>query len=212
MFNNNFATVVELRQFQKHSPAKDEVGKLLSEYGWSASILPIVLKSWKPKESRQDKKCHSGKEMCLTQEWPGLCIVRNETRGRVVCTSKTFDKGDIVTDYHGEVLTYEDGLQRQGKVKEGGFIMFLKQQGIAIDASKEECSCHPGKLLYGRFISHSKKGKRTNLIPRKINIDKSVYVIFVAAHKIKSGSELFFDYGVRQNEFNEGGDLQWMNT
>lgn len=171
--NNNHTIFTELRQFQNRRPTKDDVVKLLSENGWSNCIIPRGLKSWKPRETRQSKKSDPATDRCLTQEWPGLCIVQNETRGRVVCTTQPFQQGDIVTDYHGEVLHYGDGLKRQGNVEEGGFIMFLKEQGIAIDATKEEYICHPGKPLYGwRFISHSKKGKRTNLMPKMTMVNE----------------------------------------
>lgn len=199
--------------FPRRRPRRAEISKILDENNWPPSLLPKVIQKWAPTSGRQNTggPTITLEDRVAQQNWPGLCIGRNQ-RGNVIFTGKAFRKGEIVLDYHGEMMSFNEGLKRQNEVTEDGYIFFLRHKDLAIDASKEHCKCHPQTILYGRLISHSRKGKRMNLKPEAITIAGKTCIVFRAMRDLKAGEELFFDYGVRRKQFNEGHDLSWIDS
>ncbi|KAK5900159.1 hypothetical protein CesoFtcFv8_009562 [Champsocephalus esox] len=109
------------------------------------------------------------------------------------------DKGDVVCDYHGTLMSDAEGRGREDSI----YRFFFKE--LCIDASSR-CDCHPEVETYGRFLNHSRK--RPNLKPKRFDLTfpdgPRELLVFLALQNIKVGEELLWDYGVTRTSF--GGE------
>lgn len=115
-------------------------------------------------------------------------------KGRGVFTTETFKKGRVVCFYGGELITKQEGLQRETHYALGGNYLFYFNLG-----SKSHCidaNCDSGDV--GRLINHSITD--ANLKPEAALIDNKATVYFVCKEDIQCGSELLYDYGDRRKE------------
>lgn len=177
-----------------------------------------VVSLWKPTgtvDSAMDSKAIQ--RMVRRQKWKGLCITDLDGKGKGVLTTRPFSKGEVVCDYHGVVVSREQGLaiHQSTEGKENGHMLFYTSRGVrkCIDAHLDRCVCHPEKPTYGRHINHSRK--RSNVRPRvcKIQHDgqEQDIILFFATRDIKVSEELLFDHGVKRRQFTgEGLDLEWL--
>ncbi|KAI4797379.1 hypothetical protein KUCAC02_025108, partial [Chaenocephalus aceratus] len=140
--------------------------------------------------------------------WRGLAVRDfGGSKGKGVVATCPMDKGDVVCDYHGTLISVAEGRRREDSI----YRFFFKE--LCIDASSR-CDCHPEVETYGRFLNHSRKhpnlkAKRFDLTfpdgPREL-------LVFVALQSIKVGEELLWDYGVTRASFGgEGKDLAWLD-
>ncbi|KAJ4924030.1 hypothetical protein JOQ06_000272 [Pogonophryne albipinna] len=128
-------------------------------------------------------------------------------KGKGVVATCPMDKGDVVCDYHGTLISQAEGRRREDSIYRFFF------QELCIDASSR-CDCHPEVDTYGRFLNHSRK--RPNLKPKRFDLTfpdgPRPVLVFFAMQNIKVGEELLWDYGVTRTSFGgEGKDLAWLD-
>ncbi|CAJ0946300.1 unnamed protein product [Ranitomeya imitator] len=87
-----------------------------------------------------------------------------------------------------------------------------KGHKMCINANKAPCDCHADiPSTFGRMINHSRKIH--NIMPKVQDYGgETPTILFYAERDLKPGTELFFDYGVRRNDFGEGADCSWLDT
>jgi [histone H4]-lysine20 N-methyltransferase SETD8 len=88
------------------------------------------------------------------QDWDGLETVPDlPGRGRGVMATRNFVRGEVVCDYHGELLGHQEGKARYEASPENasGFMFAFRHRGkkLWLDATAEQ----PG---VGRLINHSR--------------------------------------------------------
>uniref|UniRef100_A0A8C4SUI3 SET domain-containing protein n=1 Tax=Erpetoichthys calabaricus TaxID=27687 RepID=A0A8C4SUI3_ERPCA len=97
--------------------------KRIGQQGWTANI-PCATKineMWKPEGSMenipQDKYIQW---YVSSQKWKGLVVCDDiPGKGRGVYTSRRFQKGEVVCDYHGENSSSKEGELRMKNVEAG---------------------------------------------------------------------------------------------
>lgn len=145
------------------------------------------------------------------QSWPGLCDVDMGPQiGRAVIATSTFSQGDVVVDYHGDVIfnTSLNQYLHENPVRRPEYILEVRNSPRRlIDASFENCPNHPNRRCYGRLLNHKEEktygkiNKDCNLKLMDISLSKIVnfaskrVIVLVAKRKIEIGEELRFDYG-----------------
>ncbi|XP_056147494.1 histone-lysine N-methyltransferase set-1-like [Lampris incognitus] len=153
--------------------------------------------------------------LSVSQLWKGLEIKSIPDKGRGVFTRRAFKMGEVVCDYHGDLLTAAQGqaVHESTIGEETGYMyFFLNEDGekMCIDAH-QKCQCHPDIDVKGRLINHSRKPNLKPLSKRlDLDGDKRDYILFVAKQDISEGEELTFDYGVNKFQFGEARDLDWL--
>ncbi|XP_051823898.1 N-lysine methyltransferase KMT5A-like [Antechinus flavipes] len=123
----------------------------------------------------------------------GMRVGLFEGKGRGVITTKPFQRGDYVVEYHGDLIDLALAKKREAryaKDPDTGCYMYYfhyRSKGYCVDATKES-----GRL--GRLINHSKSGNcQTKLHP----INGVPHLIVIATRDIAVGEELLYDYGDR---------------
>ncbi|XP_056003622.1 uncharacterized protein LOC130049707 [Ostrea edulis] len=151
-----------------------------------------------------------------SQEWPNVVITQDEVKGKCLTTgSRKIFKGQIVCDYHGEIISHKEGGKRLNSYNEGApagnYFYFYRHSNkrLCVDAAKLPCPCHPKKkTTSGRLINHSAKSPNLQTQIRVLN-DKP-HLFLVARTDIPPVTELFFDYGVCRSE--DGEKLDWLQS
>ncbi|KAJ8017380.1 Histone-lysine N-methyltransferase set-1 [Holothuria leucospilota] len=108
---------------------------------------------------------------------------------------KEFSKEDFLLEYSGDLLTNEEGKQREKQYSEedGSFLFFFLHNGKekCIDATKE-------RNRAGRMVNDS---NRPNAKMRVVEVSGTPHLCLFAVQDIANGEELRYDYGVK--------DLPW---
>ncbi|XP_046873868.1 N-lysine methyltransferase KMT5A-A [Hypomesus transpacificus] len=123
----------------------------------------------------------------------GMEVQHIEGKGRGVFATQSFQKGQFVVEYHGDLLEITDAKQREMEYAQNpatGCYMYYFQylcKTYCIDATKET-----GRM--GRLINHSKLG---NCQTKLHDINGIPHLILVASRDIDEGEELQYDYGDR---------------
>uniref|UniRef100_W5LVB1 SET domain-containing protein n=1 Tax=Lepisosteus oculatus TaxID=7918 RepID=W5LVB1_LEPOC len=199
-------------QYNRRLPTEGQVTHYIEKMGWSTNTPAVseVLQNWKPHAEVQP----NGKDienLVKLQTWRGLHIVDDPVKGKKVITSRCFQKGEVVCDYHGNVITETTGEALMAQMAEGemGYLFFFDgpKQKMCFDSHEEHCTCHP----YG----HKHSNKKANLRPIKESfvIDEKtvITILFLAKREIAVGEELLHDYGVSRKSFHgEGQALGWL--
>lgn len=126
----------------------------------------------------------------------GLEVQMFEGKGRGVVAAKTFEKGDFVVEYSGDLIDLVEAKKREQIYAEdhklGCYMYYFKYKGqqYCIDATEEN-----GTL--GRLVNHSRNG---NLVTRTVCVDNTPRLVLIAKNHIKIGEELTYDYGDRSKE------------
>ena len=121
----------------------------------------------------------------------------DSVKGRAVHTTKAFSTGDLVLEYHGDLITRALGDQKHEDYKAnaqiGSYMLWFKfkEKNYCIDATEET------KRL-GRLINHSIEA--ASLKPKALDVDGHLGVFFYATKQIDCGQELLWDYGERNPE------------
>ncbi|XP_072563150.1 uncharacterized protein [Paramormyrops kingsleyae] len=206
-----------IEHFGRRLPKESKVHAWMEKQGWTVNHpdVQLLLKQWKPPGSVDTAMdCRVIRKLVRSQKWKGLTIVETEENGRSVKTRRKFVAGEVVCDYHGRQVTWQEGLRILSHTTEGqsGLVFFYQDtKGLAkcIDARDERCQCHPGRDTFGRLIGHS--GKRANLRSRLYSLDDRDILLFLASRDIAVDEELQFDYGVKKRSFaGEGLDMDWI--
>ncbi|XP_036383594.1 lysine methyltransferase 5Ab [Megalops cyprinoides] len=123
----------------------------------------------------------------------GLQVKYIEEKGRGVFATRSFQKGQFVVEYHGDLLHIKDAKKREVEYAQNpatGCYMYYFQylsKTYCVDATKET-----NRL--GRLINHSKNG---NCQTKLHDINGIPHLILVASRDIEEGEELLYDYGDR---------------
>lgn len=107
---------------------------------------------------------------------------------------------EFVIEYLGELISHDEGVRREarrGDVFDEGshssyLFTLLDQEGIWVDAA-----------IYGnlsRYINHASEAdkvgrKQVNIVPQILHVNGDFRIKFKALRDIKTGEELFFNYG-----------------
>lgn len=136
-------------------------------------------------------------EAILSGSEDGLEVMDIDAKGRGVVATKSFDRGDFVVEYAGDLINLDEAKRRDNMYcadPKAGCYMYYFRHGdtsYCIDATAES-----GKL--GRLLNHSKT--EGNCKTRVVGILDRPYLLLVAARDIKAGEELLYDYGDRSKE------------
>ena len=161
------------------------------------------------KKSKRNKpqKRTDVEEKILTGCQDGLIIGDAGVKGRGVFTTKSFSPGDFLCEYTGDLITANQGKERERKEynlnppKYGSFVFYFVD-----DACRNMCidSTTTVSGRVGRLVNHVSVGG--NVTPRPVRIDDVTKLIFFASRSIKEGEELLYDYGDRRKSVIEGGN------
>lgn len=136
-----------------------------------------------------------------SQAWPFLQVKEsvsfgNGKSGRGVVTTCRIAKFDIVCDYHTPIILSQ--AQLDGMVEKDEPTEYVFQCGnLILDATSENCECHPGMRTFGRLLNFQRIGTNAcNLIPKKMRLPMSTNdaIFFVANRDIEVLEELCWDY------------------
>ncbi|XP_073525252.1 uncharacterized protein [Phyllobates terribilis] len=218
LYNQKQIRSTDAAEYFKTVPNEKELFKYAKEQGWGTNVPDIkqVKSAWKPHERRhkpnfQDEEI---KELVLTQKWKGLIITEDIGKGgRTVKTISAFKRGQVICDYHGELMDHQSAEKLQKMLTGPSYMYFFQHKGrkLCINGSKAPCDCHPDiESTFGRLINH--KPTNFNLHTKVWSYgDGSPTILFYANQDLKPGTEIFFDYGVRKNDFGEGAELDWLD-
>lgn len=132
-----------------------------------------------------------------------------------VIATMVFKKNQVVCDYHGELVSKQEGEAKlQSMAEEPSYLFFFKSKdgkSLCLDAQKFPCDCHPDMDTFGRRMNHSRKNN--NVRPQTVSLNcpggPREYVLFFAMRDIAVNEELL---GVRRTSFKgEGRDLPWLD-
>ncbi|XP_073493569.1 uncharacterized protein [Phyllobates terribilis] len=112
LFNQKKLRSTDAAEYFKRVPNKKDLSKYAKEQGWDTNVPDIkqVKSAWKPhgrrnKPNFQDEEI---KELVLTQKWKGLIITEDIGKGgRTIKTISAFKKGQVICDYHGELMDHQ---------------------------------------------------------------------------------------------------------
>ncbi|KAK2823283.1 hypothetical protein Q7C36_019883 [Tachysurus vachellii] len=148
------------------------------------------------RKSKTELKCEQKKhldELITNGIEDGMIVKYIEGKGRGVFATHSFQKGQYVVEYHGDLLLQTDAKKREAVYAQDpatGCYMYYFQhltKTYCVDATKET-----DRL--GRLINHSKNG---NCQTKLHDINGIPHLILVASRDIKEGEELLYDYGDR---------------
>lgn len=124
----------------------------------------------------------------------GLTIVQTEFKGRGVLAEKTFEKGEFVVEYAGDLIDLSSAKDREQQYScntmIGCYMYYFEYQSkrFCVDATAET-----GRL--GRLVNHSRR--KPNCKTKVIGINGIPRLILVASRNIGIGEEILYDYGDR---------------
>ncbi|XP_034025435.1 N-lysine methyltransferase KMT5A [Thalassophryne amazonica] len=209
-----------ISHFNRRLPSTSRVAAWIARQGWRSNIpvADTVLKAWKPSGSMEDMPTSKHiRRLISNQKWKGLALKDIEGKGKGVVAARRFVAGEVVCDYHGQVVTGAEGeeIHKNTNEEDTAFMFFYTKDGqrMCFDAHASTCTCHPDQQPFGRMISHSRK--KANVRPRLYTLDldgnERDVLLFLAVRDIKDGEEILFDYGVKRNSFcGVGLQLDWI--
>jgi hypothetical protein len=200
-----------IASFPRSRPTEQQLNEYLEQKGWiQKRITTDVLKQWKPCDRRGATNQRQATletqwiECIAHQKWP-KCIVRraNEpSMGQGVFAKEPIPKGEVVCDYHGDLISHAEGLRRYNAYPQSvnHFMMFFELGGTkyCLDGNNN-CKCHnfSKDQTKGRLVNHSKANP--NLVCKPYLLDGTPRVLLYAKMDIELGTELKYDYGVAKD-------------
>ncbi|XP_016096957.1 uncharacterized protein [Sinocyclocheilus grahami] len=194
---------------------------IAKENAWTTNVPSVdgVLLAWvpfqEPSAAENDPVIIAS---VVQQKWKGLAIKSFEGKGKGVIATMEFKRNQAVCDYHGKVVSKQEGEWRLDTLTgEPSCPFFFKGKGgepLCIDAQNFPCDCHPDQETYGRRMNHSRS--KNNVQPPRVYLTfldgPRECVLFFALRDIAVSKELLWDYGVRRSSFQgEGWDLSWLD-
>ena len=102
------------------------------------------------------------KHTCEEQEWDEIALVNITGMGRGDIALKNFSKGNVLLDYHGIEVPFEQyravhqSWYEQPESRMPQYcIEIVRGKRRLNDATLEPCSCHPGRSCFGRPCNHA---------------------------------------------------------
>ncbi|XP_076105616.1 uncharacterized protein LOC143073743 [Mytilus galloprovincialis] len=184
-------------------PYKKTNGKCEGQKRRPYSVIPITTLQIKTR-SGQKKQCTPDEEarqdIQLAQDKDGFVVRQiDNVKGKGVFASKFFQKGDFLMEYHGELISGNDGKRRLKEYPNsfGSYIMFFRF------AEKEMCVDATFSKRIGKYVNDGIKSCQ-NARVRRIIVDTIPRVAIYAVQDISPGTEILYDYGVN--------DLPWRQS
>ncbi|KAK2702255.1 hypothetical protein QYM36_019117 [Artemia franciscana] len=150
----------------------------------------------------------------LNQSGIGLTLARSQEKdaGMGVYVSLPFWENQVVVEYHRKRMATVEAkkLLQTLKGEEDGANYILHAADSSIDARQEVCDCHPHQTCFGRFINHRANEDGPNLKWKQLVVENVKWPFLVATRDISAGEELYYDYGVRPGDFNEGQKMVFL--
>ncbi|KAK2702116.1 hypothetical protein QYM36_019246 [Artemia franciscana] len=145
----------------------------------------------------------------LEQSWVGMTVAQSLNKGAVegVFATIPFWTKQEVVEYHGKrMATIEaNGLLQSLLEEEHGSNYFLTvDPDVTIDAREEACACHPHQPCFGCPVNHKANENGPNLKSKALVVDGLKRPFLVSTRDITAGEELYFDYGIRHGQYNDG--------
>ncbi|KAI4796480.1 hypothetical protein KUCAC02_026982, partial [Chaenocephalus aceratus] len=123
---------------QATQPTKEAVRRALTKERWVSNTPSVqgVVGGWvAPRDAPTSSQ--SLIRSVSEQSWRGLAVRDfGGSKGKGVVATCPMDKGDVVCDYHGTLMSDAEGRGRE----QSGYRFFFKE--LCIDASSR-CDCHP---------------------------------------------------------------------
>lgn len=162
-------------------------------------FFPIRRSERKSKSELEKEKMEGIEARLLATEDTGLDLEVREIdmKGRGVVTLRSYEKGEFVLEYAGELIDQESAKDRETQYSldttKGCYMYYFthRNKQYCIDATQET-----GR--FGRLVNHSRKAP--NCIPKVFTLNDEPRVILVARHDIEKDTELLYDYGDRCKE------------
>jgi len=156
-------------------------------------------------ENRDDDELHkTGCQNCALQRGKAKVVVLGQSQldgcGYGLWTAEDIAQDEFVIEYVGELISHDEGVRREARrgdafnqeANPSYVFTLLETEGIWVDAA-----------VYGnlsRYINHAvdsdksdKKG--CNVVPKILYVNGEFRIRFSALRDIKTGEELFFNYG-----------------
>jgi len=179
-----------------------KAGKLQAAANTSHKVteyFPIRRSERKPKAELLKEELETiGESLAVTDDSRhGIEVAPIENKGRGIKAVKTFDKGDFVVEYAGDLIDIGTAKDLETKysmdASKGCYMYYFKHKGkqYCIDGTEES-----GR--YGRLLNHSRV--TPNCITKVVMIKDVPRLILVAKQSISPGEELLYDYGDRSKE------------
>lgn len=133
----------------------------------------------------------------MSNDKTNLIKVQIPYKGRGICATNWFKKGDFVLRYSGELISRKEGLKRDALLEEQGsadsFLYFFSfdSQRFCIDATVDDGT-------WGRLVNHSRLRPNCRVI--SLRVKKTPVLALVALRDIVPGEELLYDYGESRPE------------
>ncbi|XP_033116600.1 N-lysine methyltransferase KMT5A-like [Anneissia japonica] len=110
--------------------------------------------------------------------------------GKGVFATKEFFPGDFLLEYAGELISAEEGENREETLPSVfRFFFKCKDKGYCIDATT------PKVNQVGRFVNHGEKQEINSSMKVLLNDGLPVLCLFAIKH-IKADMEILYDYGI----------------
>ncbi|XP_069468248.1 uncharacterized protein [Ambystoma mexicanum] len=195
---------ITLKHFSWREPTEKHIHRFFKRMDWSKNVpdVPGIIRNWKPATTQEmDPTDAYMISLVQRQRWKGLGLVDDEKRGRKVSTKRTFQKGEAVCDFHGVVISAEEGLRKVDELKPKelrSLFFFHDSSGTrrCIFAPNSPCTCHSRMETPGRLIYESKKHYNVQPIVQTLDIcgNNQYVILFVARHDIAVGVDLSYNY------------------
>jgi nitrite reductase/ring-hydroxylating ferredoxin subunit len=133
-------------------------------------------RSWKLTESDFEARIR-------TQEWPTLHVNEDSMKRKCVYTGENrFVDGEIVCDYHREIISLKQGQRRFNSYDDssGNYHLYFQHNSkcYCVGASKIPCEFHQDiESTTGRLINHSRKMPNLKPLPSVLSGELLVSLI-----------------------------------
>lgn len=124
-----FLLFISTAYFSRRKPTKEQLQSWTSKQGWKnmAADCEKLLQNWAPSGSEDhimDSKLIQ--TLVKSQKWRGLHIRECEGKGRGIITTRRFEAGEVLCDYHGPVVTSSEGHKTHKSTTESetGYMFF----------------------------------------------------------------------------------------
>ncbi|XP_012670656.1 N-lysine methyltransferase KMT5A-A [Clupea harengus] len=173
---------------QRREERKNTTNRKVTDY------FPVRRSS---RKSKSELECEEKKhidELILKGIENGMTVQHIESKGRGIFATQSFQKGQYVVEYYGDLLQIPDAKKRETMYAQDpstGCYMYYFQylsKTYCVDATTES-----GRM--GRLINHSRNG---NCHTKLHDINGIPHLILVASRDIDKGEELLYDYGDRR--------------
>ncbi|XP_043290143.1 histone-lysine N-methyltransferase PR-Set7 [Venturia canescens] len=172
------------------STLESKTNHKVSEY------FPVRRSVRKSKKTVLEEKQRDLENKVVCQVEDGLEVRHFVGKGRGVVTTRTFNKGEFVIEYIGDLVDQVTAKKREAIYAQdqntGCYMYYFQHRGqqYCVDATAET-----EKL--GRLVNHSRNG---NLIARVVDVASVPHLVLTAKEDIPIGVEVTYDYGDRSRE------------